>query len=67
MRSFRTFAICFLIMFTFGAQGIAQKAEEHVHASPGSEEGLGRAFVRGRDGCVGFGAKGTCGEESVFA
>src|SRR5258706_6086464 len=43
MRCFGTFAICLLIMFSFGAPGIAQEAEEHVHAVPGSEEGLGRA------------------------
>jgi hypothetical protein len=35
MRSFRRLAICFLVMFSFGAPGIAQEAEEHVHASPG--------------------------------
>src|SRR5882762_11086539 len=45
MRSFRRFAICFLIMLSFGAPGIAQETEEHVHASPGSEEGLGRAHM----------------------
>jgi tetratricopeptide (TPR) repeat protein len=45
MRSYRRFAICFLIMLSFGALGIAQEAEEHVHASPGSEEGLGRAHM----------------------
>jgi len=45
MRSFRRFAICFLITLSFGAQGIAQEAEEHVHAFPGSEEGLGRAHM----------------------
>jgi hypothetical protein len=32
-------------MLSFGAPGIAQEAEEHVHASPGSEEGLGRAHM----------------------
>src|SRR5438552_13164526 len=41
----RSFAICFLIMLSFGATGIAQEAEQHVHASPGSEEGLGRAHM----------------------
>jgi hypothetical protein len=45
MRSFRRLAICFLVMFSFGAPGIAQEAEEHVHASPGSEEGLGHAHM----------------------
>src|ERR1700756_5363456 len=45
MRSYRRFAMCFLIMLSFGALGIAQEAEEHVHASPGSEEGLGRAHM----------------------
>src|SRR5882672_4873120 len=46
MRSLRCFAICFLIiMFSFGALGIPQEAEEHVHSSPGSEEGLGRAHM----------------------
>src|SRR6266852_972671 len=45
MRSFRGFAICFLTMLSFGAPGIAQEAEEHMHASPGSEEGLGRAHM----------------------
>ena len=43
MGSFRRFAICLLVMLSFGALGIAQEAEEHEHASPGSEEGLGRA------------------------
>jgi hypothetical protein len=43
MGSFRRFAICLLIMtmFSFGAQ----EAEERVHGSPGSEEGLGRAHM----------------------
>jgi len=45
MRSSRRFAICFLIVFSFGAPGIAQEAEEHVHASPGSKEGLGHAHM----------------------
>ena len=45
MRSFRRFAICFLSVLSFGAPGIAQEAEEHVHASPGSEQGLGRAHM----------------------
>ena len=45
MGSFLRFAICFLIMLSFGAPGIAQEAEEHVHASPGSEEGLGHAHM----------------------
>ena len=45
MGSFCRFAICFLIMLSGGAPGIAQEAEEHVHASPGSEEGLGRAHM----------------------
>src|SRR5437879_13759270 len=45
MRSSRRLAICFLIMLSFSAPGIAQEAEEHVHASPGSEEGLGRAHM----------------------
>src|SRR5882672_2792858 len=45
MGSFLRFAICFLIMLSFDAPGIAQEAEEHVHASSGSEEGLGRAHM----------------------
>src|SRR5437868_3096693 len=45
MRCFRCLAICFLIMLSFGAPGIAQETEEHVHAFPGSEEGLGRAHM----------------------
>jgi len=45
MRSFGPFAMCFLIIFSFGAPGIAQEAEEHVHASTVSEEGLGRAHM----------------------
>jgi len=46
MGFFLRIAICFLIiMLAFGAPGIAQEAEEHVHASPGSEEGLGRAHM----------------------
>jgi len=32
-------------MLSFGAPGIAQEAEEHVHASPWSEEGLGRVHM----------------------
>jgi hypothetical protein len=47
MRSFRRFAICFLIiMLSFGAPGITQEAEEHAHGSPGSEEGLGRVHMQ---------------------
>ena len=45
MRFVRLFAICLLIMFSFVGLGIAQEADEHVHASPGSEEGLGRAHM----------------------
>src|SRR6202158_6340714 len=45
MRSFAHFAICCLVLLSFGATGIPQEAEEHVHASPGSEEGLGRAHM----------------------
>ena len=86
MRSFGPCAMCFLIMLSFAAPAVAQEAEEHVHVSRGSEEGLGRAhmeiscspavaakfdralaFVRGRDGCVGIGAKGTCGGKNVSA
>jgi hypothetical protein len=33
MRSFRRFAICCLVVLSFGATGIAQEAEEHVHGS----------------------------------
>src|SRR5258705_2366508 len=32
-------------MLSFGAPGIAKEAGEHVHASPGSEEGLGLAHM----------------------
>src|SRR5258705_4698397 len=45
MRSFRRCALCFLIMLSVVAPGIAQEAEEHMHPSPGSEEGLGRAHM----------------------
>ena len=45
MRSFAHFAICCLVVLSLGATGIAQEAEEHVHASPGSEEGLGHAHM----------------------
>jgi len=45
MRSFRRFAICFLTMLSLGAPGLTQEAEEHVHGSPGSEEGLGHAHM----------------------
>ena len=45
MRSFAHFAICCLVVSSFGAAGIAQEAEEHAHGSPGSEEGLGRAHM----------------------
>ena len=45
MGSFRRFAICLLVMLSCGAPGIAQDAEEHVHASAGSEEGLGHVHM----------------------
>jgi tetratricopeptide (TPR) repeat protein len=45
MRSSRRFAVSFLIMLSLGAPGLAQEAEEHVHGSPGSEEGLGHAHM----------------------
>src|SRR5258705_324825 len=45
VRSFRRFAIYLLIMLSFGAPGLAQEVGEHVHASPGSEEGLGLAHM----------------------
>jgi len=45
MRSLRRLAVSLLIMISFSAPGIAQEAEEHAHASPGSEEGLGRAHM----------------------
>jgi tetratricopeptide (TPR) repeat protein len=45
MRSFAHFAICCLVVWSFGATSIAQEAEQHVHAFPGSEEGLGRAHM----------------------
>jgi len=45
MGALRRFAMCFLIMLSFGAPGIAQEAEEHVHASSASEEALGRAHM----------------------
>ena len=45
MRFFTLSAICSLIVFSFVAPAIAQEAEEHVHASTVSEEGLGRAHM----------------------
>src|SRR5713101_3047168 len=45
MRSFRRVAICFLIVLSLGAPGVAQEPDEHVHASAGSEEGLGSAHM----------------------
>jgi tetratricopeptide (TPR) repeat protein len=45
MRSFAHFATCCLVVSSFGASGIAQEAEEHAHAFPGSDEGLGRAHM----------------------
>src|SRR5438046_5142449 len=45
MRSFRRFAICFLITLSFGAVGIAQDAEEREHSHSGSEEGLGQVHM----------------------
>ena len=45
MRSFRPLVICLLTIFSFGATGIAQEAEEHMHASAASEEGLGRVHM----------------------
>ncbi len=44
MGSFCRFAVCFLIVLSCDAPGIAQEAE-HVHASLGSEKGLGRAHM----------------------
>jgi tetratricopeptide (TPR) repeat protein len=43
MRSFAHFAIFCLVVVSFDAAVIAPENEEHVHGSPGSEEGLGRA------------------------
>jgi hypothetical protein len=45
MRSFAHFAIYCLVVWSFGATSIAQEAEQHVHASPESDEGLGRAHM----------------------
>src|SRR5258705_10108538 len=45
MGSFRRFAICLLVLLSFGAPAIAQEAEEHAHASAGAEEGLGHAHM----------------------
>ena len=45
MRSFGLFAMCFLIIFFFGTAAIAQEAEEHMHVSTVSEEGLGHAHL----------------------
>ena len=45
MRSLRRLAVSLLIMISFDAPGIAQESGEHAHASPGSEEGLGRAHM----------------------
>jgi tetratricopeptide (TPR) repeat protein len=39
------FAICCLVVLSFGARCIAQEGEEHLHASPASEERLGRAHM----------------------
>jgi len=35
-----------MIMLSLGASGIAQEAEEHMHAAPLSEEGMGRAHMQ---------------------
>ncbi len=45
MKSFAHFAICCLVVLSFGARCIAQEAEERGHASPASEEHLGRAHM----------------------
>ncbi len=45
MRSLARLAICLVIVFSLAAPGVAQEAEEHVHAHSGSEEGLGRAHM----------------------
>jgi hypothetical protein len=45
MGSSRRFAICLLVLLSFGSPAFAQEAEEHAHASPGSEEGLGHAHM----------------------
>jgi len=45
MRSIASFATCCFVVLCFAATGIAQDPEEHVHASPVPEEGLGRAHV----------------------
>src|ERR1700757_496308 len=45
MGSFRRFAICLLVLLSFGAPAIAQEAEEHMHASARPEEGLGHVHM----------------------
>jgi tetratricopeptide (TPR) repeat protein len=45
MRPLSHVAMCCFVVMRFGASGIAQQAEEHVHASVSSEEGLGHAHM----------------------
>ncbi|MFY9560875.1 MAG: hypothetical protein WAQ52_11630 [Terriglobales bacterium] len=45
MKAIVSFAMCLFVVLCFGETGIAQETEEHVHASPVSEEGLGRAHL----------------------
>ena len=45
MRPLPHVAMCCFVVMRFGASGIAQQAEEHVHASVSSEEGLGHAHM----------------------
>ncbi len=45
MRSIASFATCWFVVLCFAATGTAQDPEEHVHASPAPDEGLGRAHL----------------------
>ncbi len=45
MRSSVRFAMCCFVVLSFCARSIAQEAQEHLLASPASEEGLGRAHM----------------------
>ena len=45
MSPFAQFAISCLLVASLSATSISQEPEEHVHAAPVSEEGLGRAHM----------------------
>lgn len=45
MKRLLQFAICCLTILSFSSASVAQEGEEHMHASPRSETGLGRVHM----------------------